>query len=225
MAYSTPACSDYADLLPLVADRQANVWQRVLVARHMRGCPSCIRQLAELRALCRVLAGLPESPAPADLGEAVCRRVRDARPVWLAAPRARPPVTRRSLVFEGVAATILIGVSLAWIAHSSSWESLARTAQTVQGAIRDVDRTARIAFVLPRLQAAQLGERADRDRETWRRLAQGAGDAVRGLGVRPPGPTAWPVWALWGVGCVVLAVHLLFGSALNPDLRAAPERT
>jgi anti-sigma factor RsiW len=84
----TQACDRVRALLPHHADGELSEADARAIREHLTGCAECREAAAEWMALNRIVdEGLRlAEPVPADEVDAVIRRLRQARPIWQAAP-------------------------------------------------------------------------------------------------------------------------------------------
>lgn len=84
----TQACDRVRALLPHHADGELSEADARVIREHLAGCAECRKAAAEWTALNRIVdEGLRRAePAPADEVDAAIRRLRQARPIWQAAP-------------------------------------------------------------------------------------------------------------------------------------------
>ena len=111
-------CEEMPELLSAVADGEAEAWESVLVAEHLRDCAACRGEMRLLRGLKAAVRRVELPPLPADLEDALLREAaRRAHPAvagiwarlaqWL---RARPP---RYAAAGFAAAALLLALRLA----------------------------------------------------------------------------------------------------------------
>jgi len=102
-------CEQVKPLLSAYLDRELPIWKIGLIRFHLRRCPECARQVAELQRTSLALRAWGEVRAPAEMRDKIMRRIRNS-PSGYEASRAR----WKFRIMKVMAPLTALIVTLAW---------------------------------------------------------------------------------------------------------------
>lgn len=215
-------CARARRLLELQVDHRLSLSGRAELARHVAGCAPCRQTQAELEALNRLLGALPGYCAPQTFVRAVSDRVRRTPVAWRPRHSRLGPLPWRALVWETLAAVLMVSVGAAWITRGAGWTHLDRTARLAAREVTVLTQQGRRAWTPRPIPLAEVKTALVDNVRTWRATTAAVIRPVLDL---PFGPGRWfsrSSVLLWWIVVVVLLINVFleltpFPSPANSD--------